>query len=420
MSAPAEAPRQSGRRTLAVVLTCAAVVLFEGYDQSVYGAVLPELVRDPAWHLSNGQAGLIGSAAFGGMLVGALAAGRAAARTSRRVVVTACLLVMVVFGTWCAATTSGPQLAGARFLTGVGLGGVLPLTSTITLEVAPERRRGLVYAAMFAAIPLGGLLGALLAIPVIPVRGPMALFVLPLPLAVVALLAAWIFLPNTPAGGNQAPEGRPRVSGRMVTVTALFVGATLLGLMMWYGLNTWLPGIMRASGYDLGSSLSFQVVLNAGAAIGSLATALLADRIGTSVASVAIYLGAALVLVAVLTEPPRSVLYLLVLCAGTGAQGGLVVLNSLVDRSYPARLRAEALGLTLGIGRIGAIIAPAVVGLIVGHSSTGSFVLFAGCAVLAAALIVPAVRLCGDWSTADGSRYVDLPAATVSPWDSGS
>jgi hypothetical protein len=41
-----------------------------------------------------------------------------------------------------------------------------------------------------------------------------------------------------------------------------------------------LPGIMRAAGYDLGSSLTFQVVLNAGAAIGSIVVALLADRAG--------------------------------------------------------------------------------------------------------------------------------------------
>ncbi|MDT7678775.1 MAG: hypothetical protein QOD82_6677, partial [Pseudonocardiales bacterium] len=64
-------------------------------------------------------------------------------------------------------------------------------------------------------------------------------------------------------------------------------------------------------------------------------------------------LGAAVVLVGTMATPTPAVLYLLIFLAGTGAQGGLVVLNSVVDRSYPPWLRAQALGLTLGIGRIG-------------------------------------------------------------------
>jgi MFS transporter, AAHS family, benzoate transport protein len=153
-----------------------------------------------------------------------------------------------------------------------------------------------------------------------------------------------------------------------------------------------LPGIMRAAGYDLGSSLTFQVVLNAGAAIGSIVVALLADRAGGFRVAITIYLGAAVVLVGTMATPTQAVLYLLIFLAGTGAQGGLVVLNSVVDRSYPPWLRAQALGLTLGIGRIGAIIAPSVVGLIVGQSTVGSFSLFASCAVAAAILITLARR----------------------------
>jgi AAHS family benzoate transporter-like MFS transporter len=93
-----------------------------------------------------------------------------------------------------------------------------------------------------------------------------------------------------------------------------------------------------------------------------------------------------------MATPTQAVLYLLIFLAGTGAQGGLVVLNSVVDRSYPPWLRAQALGLTLGIGRIGTIIAPSVVGLIVGQSTVGSFSLFASCAVAAAILIALARR----------------------------
>jgi AAHS family benzoate transporter-like MFS transporter len=382
------AAQPSTRRAVAIVVTCAFTILLEGYDQSVYGAVLPVLVHDPAWHLSNAQAGYIGSAAFAGMLVGALASGWLAARLPRRAVVMGCLIVMAVFGTWCAFTRTGTTLGLFRFLTGVGLGGLLPLTSTITLAVASPRLRHMIYAIMFATIPVGGLLGAVIAIPVVPAFGPTLMFALPLPLIFLALALSWRYLPATPAGADEAEtvagEG---FRGKLLVPTVLFVAATLLGLLLWYGLNTWLPGIMRAAGYDLGSSLTFQIVLNAGAAVGSVAVALLADRTGGPLVAGGIYLGGAIVLVAAIASPPQALLYLLVLLAGTAGQGGLVVLNSVVDRSYPAHLRAKALGLTLGIGRIGAIIAPSVVGLIVGHSTVGSFSLFAGCAAAAAILI---------------------------------
>ncbi len=120
--------------------------------------------------------------------------------------------------------------------------------------------------------------------------------------------------------------------------------------------------------------------------------ALFADRLGGPRVAVAIYASAALVMLASISSPPQVVLYLLILLAGTGAQGGLVVLNSVVDRSYPPHLRGQALGLTLSIGRIGAIIAPSIIGVIVGKSTVGSFSLFAGCAIAAAIFVALATH----------------------------
>ncbi len=386
-----------GTGALPIVLTCAFVILLEGYDQGVYGSALPALVHDPSWHLSNSKGVFVGSAAFAGMLFGALAAGTLATRFGRRSVVLSLISVMAVFGTACAFTSTATMLATFRFLTGVGLGGLLPLTSTITLAVAPARRRSMIYAAMFAAIPIGGLLAAVVAVRVIPAHGPMVLFALPLPLLLIAAVMSWLFLPTTPAGAEESglvprTASYAEFRGARLRPTVFFVAATLVGLLLWYGLNTWLPGIMRAAGYELGPSLGFQAVLNAGAAVGSVVVALFADRLGGPRVAVAIYAGAALVMLATISAPPQVVLYLLILLAGTSAQGGLVVLNSVVDRSYPPHLRGQALGLTLSIGRLGAIAAPSLVGQIVGHSSAGSFTLFAGCAVAAAIFIALATR----------------------------
>ncbi|KAG0743180.1 hypothetical protein G6F24_016325 [Rhizopus arrhizus] len=59
-------------------------------------------------------------------------------------------------------------------------------------------------------------------------------------------------------------------SPRHLRATLCFWGALFLGMMLVYGLNTWLPQIMRKNGYDLGSSLSFLLVFSLASAIGGL------------------------------------------------------------------------------------------------------------------------------------------------------
>jgi len=67
-----------------------------------------------------------------------------------------CVTVFGVCGTACWAAQDGWTLAALRALTGLGLGGVLPVTSTLAFAAVGDRRRMLAYAAMFATIPLGG------------------------------------------------------------------------------------------------------------------------------------------------------------------------------------------------------------------------------------------------------------------------
>lgn len=387
------------RGPVAVILTCALVVIVEGYDQSVYGSVLPALVDDASWNLSHAVAGYIGSAPFLGMLFGALGASAASVRFSRRSVLLSCLTVFGVFGTACAAAGGAVSLGVLRLLTGVGLGGVLPLTTTLTLAMAPPRRRMLIYAVMFTTVPVGGLIAALIAKPVIPAYGPMVMFLFPLPLAVAGAVACWLFLPVTPVPAREGAYERRSNRGQLFGatyrwVTLLLIAATLLGLLLWYGLTTWLPGVMSAAGYNIGSSLTFQALLLGGGAIGSVALAPFFDSANrTSRVVTMIYLLGAVALIIAIASPAKEALWILIFVAGAVAQGGLITLNGVVDSSYPQELRATALGATLGFGRVGAIIAPSVIGNIVGRNAAGSFTLFAAVSVAAGIFVFVGGRL---------------------------
>lgn len=391
---PGTKPKNSAkhRGPSAVILTCALIIILEGYDQSVYGSVLPALVDDPSWRISHAVAGYVGSAAFVGMLIGALVASAASVRVSRRLVVFSCLTVFGVFGTACAAADDAVSLGMLRFLTGVGLGGVLPLTTTLTLATAPPRRRMLIYAAMFSTVPLGGLTAALIAKPVIPTYGPMVMFLFPLPFAAAGAVACWLFLPATPVpardGNYERGTRRQLFAAPYRWTTLLLIAATLLGLLLWYGLTTWLPGVMSAAGYAIGSSLTFQALLLGGGAIGSVALAPVFDSSRrTSRVVMLIYLLGTATLIIAIASPPKEALWALIFVAGAVAQGGLITLNGVVDSAYPQDLRATALGATLGFGRVGAIIAPSVIGNIVGHNAASSFTLFAAVSVGAAVFV---------------------------------
>ena len=54
-----------------------------------------------------------------------------------------------------------------------------------------------------------------------------------------------------------------------------------MGLLLVYGLNTWLPQLMSSAGYTLSAGLSLLLVLNVGAVVGLVVAGILADKHGT-------------------------------------------------------------------------------------------------------------------------------------------
>jgi AAHS family benzoate transporter-like MFS transporter len=115
---------------------------------------------------------------------------------------------------------------------------------------------------------------------------------------------------------------------------------------------------MTTAGSPLGSALTFLLVLNVGAVVGSLLVSLLADRWGSKAVTIAAFGSAAASLAALATKPEAGLLMALVAVAGFGTTGTQILINGYVATHYPASARATALGWSLGIGRIGAIVGP--------------------------------------------------------------
>jgi AAHS family benzoate transporter-like MFS transporter len=194
--------------------------------------------------------------------------------------------------------------------------------------------------------------------------------------------------------------------------TVVFSCATVFTLFAWYGLATWLPQLMRESGFDLGSALTFVLALSFGAVLGSLATAWAGTRIGPVKTAMLAATAAAAGLAVLVTHPASGVAYAALVLAGVGTHGTQCLIIAAVANHYPAHLRGSALGFSLGFGRIGAVLAPQVGGLLLaaGMGVNSNFLVFAIAAAIAGSLLLTTPRRAAE---APASRVPALEPETV-------
>jgi len=385
-------------RAVAAVALCFGAIVFDGYDLIVYGSAVPALLQYQPWGLTPAQAGVIGSYALFGMFLGAIASGTLTDLIGRRRLFIASLtwfsLMMVLV-----ATAPDPWSLGLfRFLAGLGFGGIPPTAIALVVEIAPAGRRHLINGLMLCGFPIGGVLAALLAILLLEPAGFRTLFAVgALPLVTLVPLAIWL-LPESPSFERRRGAGRTRggvaqlVKGRAAVATALFVVANFCGFLLVFGLNTWLPQLMRGAGYELGSALAFLLVLNVGAIAGGLGGSALADRYGSRWVATVLFAAAVLALALIAVPLPTAVLYLLVFVAGAATTGNQIVVYGYVAAHYPPARRATALGLSSGIGRLGAVTGPLLGGSLLAAGfglgwNVGVFALVAVVGAVACALV---------------------------------
>lgn len=373
------------------VAICGTAVAFDAYDLVAYGTTLSELRAE--WGLNPTQAGLLGSAPLVGMLLGSITAGPLSARFSRFRVFVAAVIWFSVFMTACAFAPGPTWFMVLRFLTGLGMGAVLPLAATITQEAAPAAHRNLVYVIMQSGFPLGGVAAALAGMVLIPNFGWHAVYLagaLPLVTVLPAALL-WLDRGHGAAAAGQRVQLLFRPGWQLTTL--LFWAAAFCSMLFVYGANTWLPALMREAGHGVVSSLGFLLAFNLGAVIGGVGAGWASDRYGSRpVVGFSFLVGA--VAVAAFTQlTTDAALLACAAVAGYGAVGTQTLINSWATSAYPADAKVAGVGWALGAGRLGGILGPTLAGVIIslGFATNGPFLLFSVVAV-AGSLLAFALR----------------------------
>ena len=428
------------------------LTLFDGYD-TFNPAYVIHYVAKP-WGLQAGQAGLLISSGLVGFLIGAAIHGIIADRLGRRGTLLGGLWITSIF-TLLTATSADSFLSFCilRILTGIGLGVLLPLATTYINELAP-RRVANTFALWGVALgwALGGTLAGVAGVFATPVFGWTSLYWIG-SLSFLLLPFMHFMLPESPkflALQGRTDEIRDMLSKLRPERAAVYKSAEIaveqsekpvnsvavllqpkyrrttfaiwasafLSLFCIFGLSGWIPTVMMQRGETFAASFGFGALMQIMSFVGALVLGHLVDKSGSSRGLIATWWaigGVAVLSLVVLNDHIVNITS--VAAAGFFIIGAQFVLNNFTAASYETGVRATAVGMELGVARVGAILGPFVAGALqqIYQSPTPMFLSIGISAIAAGGIILLARRPAGvpasSLEETAGLRKVAQPAS---------
>jgi AAHS family 4-hydroxybenzoate transporter-like MFS transporter len=392
-----------------LVLLGGLVALVDGFDLSAIGATIPEMARD--WAIAPAVFGPAVSAGLVGVAAGSMLAGPISDRFGRRRPLIVMLLLVSVFMVANSLVRNLTELTICRMLVGVAVGGTLPTIISLTSEYMPAKVRAFLTVLMFSGAPLGGGVVNFIGAPVIDSFGWRGILVLGSVAPLLIAIALFLWLPES-LRYLVLSNGKPRDIERLVlkvdptvriakvsgyvahepaisrsTVSELLgAGRAAATLMLWlvfactqslmFMLSGWLPTLLKEQGMTLAAALYVTTAFQLGGGIGSIFCGWVSDKLPADRVLAVMFLIAALATpIFALAHGPMWQYYLLAAAIGLGSLGAQVCLNAYAAQLYPTRIRATGIGWALGVGRLGSIASPLVVGLLLGAGYTTQAIL---------------------------------------------
>ena len=392
--------------------------LFDAMDGGLVSFVLPHLRGE--WDLSMTELGYTGSAGLLGMFLGGALSGILSDRFGRKAVFQWTLLIFTLASGLCALAWGFWSLFVLRIIVGFGLGGELPVAAALVSEFAPSRHRGRLIVLLESFWAFGWLAAALIAVGFASWASSRGVgFPWRLAFVVGALPAFYVFvlrrsLPESPRflvargrvaeaeeilqsiedasgvprGAAVAAEPPPAGHGRSNLFAPGLARRTIMLWILWfamafsyYGIFVWLPTLLVDQGHSVARSFQFTLYITLAQVPGYFTAAYLVEKIGRkpTLGSFMILCGVASYFFGGSESAARILTWgCLVSFFNLGAWG---VTYSYTPELYPTHLRGTGTGSAAAFGRIGAFLAPSVVGWLVAGAGGGFgtiFTLFAG------------------------------------------
>jgi AAHS family benzoate transporter-like MFS transporter len=380
-----------------VLFWCVLMLILDGYDLAVVGAALPSIMKDMGVDATS--AGIMAGSALFGMMIGAISLGTLADRFGRPAMICVCVALFSFFTAAAGLTHDPITFSVTRFIAGLGIGGVLPIVTAQMAEFSPSGLRTRLVTLVFAGYSIGGILVALTSKQLIESYGWQSVFfaaalpVVLIPFIMKSMPQSMAFLTKNgrhdelrsvlkrlvpeyplsgheqfagPSGGSNkdAPVRRLFQEGRGFSTAMIWV-AFMTGLFMVYALSSWLTKLMAMAGYTLGSALNFMIVFNVGAIAGAIFAGWLSDKANIKRVLISFYVVGAVALATMGYTKSTELLFVVVFIVGASTLGTQLFAYAYAGDFYPPAIRSTGVGFASGVGRIGAIVAPVLIGWLV-------------------------------------------------------
>ncbi|MDD2058341.1 MFS transporter [Pseudomonas sp. GD03860] len=381
-----------------ILFWCVLILIIDGYDLAVVGAALPAIMQD--MNVDPTSAGIMAGSALMGTMLGAIFLGTLADRIGRPRMIAICVALFSIFTAVAGLTDDPVSFSIARFIAGLGIGGVLPVCTAQMGEYSPLKLRTRLITLVFAGYSVGGILVALTAKQLIESYGWQWVFyvaglpVLLIPFILKSMPQSIGYLlrtgrqdelreivqkiePGLPLANSAVVTGNAPVQSTQETPvrdlfkqgrgfsTVMIWTAFMTGLFMVYALNSWLTKLMAMAGFSLGSALNFVIVFNLGSIAGAMVGGWLSDKFNIKYVLVCFYIIGAIALTLLGFTRDTTLLFAVVFLVGASTLGTQLLAYAYAGDFYPSEIRSTGVGFASGVGRIGAIVAPVLIGWLV-------------------------------------------------------
>jgi MFS transporter, putative metabolite:H+ symporter len=368
--------------------------MFDALDVGMLSFIIAALKVE--WDLTPGQMGWIGSINSIGMAVGALIFGLMADKIGRKHVFIITLLLFSIGSGLSAMTTTLTAFLVLRFFIGAGLGGELPVASTLVSESVPAEKRGRIVVLLESFWAGGWLVAAIISYFIIPKFGWQIALIIS---AVPALYALYlrIGLPDSPR--FTAVKKKEKISA-LQSIKNLFAKnyrrqTTMLWILWfcvvfsYYGMFLWLPSVMIMKGFSLIKSFEYVLIMTLAQLPGYFTAAWFIEKFGRKFVLVVYLTGTAISAYFFGAAESTALLMvsgILLSFFNLGAWGGLYAYT---PEQYPTIIRGTGSGMAAAVGRVGGVLGPLLVGNLVARQVSISTIFMIFCiAVLIGALTV--------------------------------
>lgn len=379
----------SGKATLTLAL-CFAIAIFEGFDLQSMGVAAPRMRAE--FGLDNAQMAWAFSAATLGTLPGALLGGRFADKIGRKKVLMFSILLFGIMSILTAFASQYNVLLLIRFLTGLGMGGALPMMITLASEAVSEKYKATAVSIMYSGIPFGGMLTSFVAMALAGDSEWRHIFYIGglAPVLMIPLLIK--FLPESNAylvKSQQASVPFMQVlfaKERRFSTIQIWISFFCTLVVLYFLLN-WLPLLMGAQGLSKNEANYVQIGYNVGGIFGSILMGILLDKLRMSFVIKLIYAGILVALCCLAVSPTVGLLAFAAIACGLFIVGGQSALYGLAARFYPTEMRGTGVGAAVAVGRIGSFAGPLFAGMLLSFGSSSAMVIGASIPMILIAAI---------------------------------